>query len=395
MKKTIFQFTLILTSLTLSLFIANSILTAFDYKKIFSQWDWLKGFTDKNRGLIMPYVPDTKLIYKLNTNLSTYLDWVDTHGFREKPSHHETTQALSVVMVGDSFTFGEGVKNNEAYPFQVEKLLQENGVNVVVYNAGVAGYGADQEFVYIKDYIIPLYHPTIIVWNFNINDVVDSNEACLFSKNNTSSYTQLPAWRNTLFLSGFIIKHSPGWLRQTALFDLALRLPSVITHKERYTFGCTFSENTPHGTLTNFMVDKIKYFLSQAQLLARKNNLQIVTTLVPFQLYFDSAISNQDCGDYYKLRSILNNSGLMFLDTNELIAKQRQPGFLTKRSSIQSDYHESAVVKNVLGDSDKSLAESMFLIDNWDYGWRHLNAAGNMMLANVVADKLQNILMKK
>lgn len=370
----------------LSLFIANSILTTLGYKKVFSQWDWLKGFTDKNRGLIMPYVPDTKLIYKPNANLSGYLDWVDAHGFRKNPSPRETTQALSIVMVGDSFTFGEGVKNNEAYPFQVEKLLQEKRVDVAIHNGGVAGYGADQEFVYIKDYIIPLYHPSIIVWNFNINDIVDSNEACLFSKNYATSYTQLPAWRNTLFLSGFIIQHSPTWLRQAALFDLALRLPSIITHKDRYTLGCTLPERTTHDKLTSSLVDKLRYFLSQAQLLARTNNIQIVTTLVPFQLYFDSAISNQDGGDYFKLRSVLKSSGLIFIDTNELIAKQRQSSLLTKKSSE---------VENVLGDSDKSLAESLFLIDNWDYGWRHLNVVGNMVLASVVANELQNILIKK
>ncbi len=50
-----------------------------------------------------------------------------------------TQNELKIIAFGDSLTAGYGVSQNEAYPAQLEVLLQDAGYRVSVLNAGVSG----------------------------------------------------------------------------------------------------------------------------------------------------------------------------------------------------------------------------------------------------------------
>lgn len=78
-----------------------------------------------------------------------------------------------VLILGDSFTFGYGVENNETYAEVLEKKL--NG-SVDVINAGYAsGYSTDTEYVYLKNHGLKLKPDVVILGFFIGNDAADIN----------------------------------------------------------------------------------------------------------------------------------------------------------------------------------------------------------------------------
>jgi hypothetical protein len=68
---------------------------------------------------------------------------------------------LRILILGDSFTFGQGVSDNETYPYYLQQILPDTEV----INLGVHGYGHDQMLIYLKEEGIK-YKPDIIILGY-------------------------------------------------------------------------------------------------------------------------------------------------------------------------------------------------------------------------------------
>lgn len=71
-----------------------------------------------------------------------------------------------LVVLGDSFTFGEEVGDHETF----SHYLQERLPNSEVLNLGVHGYGHDQMLIYLKEEGIK-YHPDVVLLGFMPDDM--------------------------------------------------------------------------------------------------------------------------------------------------------------------------------------------------------------------------------
>jgi hypothetical protein len=71
-----------------------------------------------------------------------------------------------LVIVGDSFTFGENVRDEQTYPYRLEQLLK----SVPVMNLGVHGYGTDQQYLILKERGFG-YRPDVVVLGFYLPDI--------------------------------------------------------------------------------------------------------------------------------------------------------------------------------------------------------------------------------
>src|SRR5260221_401935 len=132
---------LLIAILTASLCVSESFLAQAHYQKYTSSKGWTVG---DNNSL---FSIDPKRIYALTPNIGGDDYWASTpDGFRYRPAPTEISQ-YTLVAVGDSFTYGHGVTHAEAYPYLLEKKLNSAGVEVRVINAGVPGYGPDQEYI--------------------------------------------------------------------------------------------------------------------------------------------------------------------------------------------------------------------------------------------------------
>ena len=72
-----------------------------------------------------------------------------------------------VALIGDSFTFGEGVRFEDTWGSVLGEAL---GTHCQVLNFGVPGYGIDQIYLrYMKD--VRPWHPTIVIASFIEDDL--------------------------------------------------------------------------------------------------------------------------------------------------------------------------------------------------------------------------------
>ena len=85
-----------------------------------------------------------------------------------------------ILALGDSFTFGEGVADNETFVMQLEKILNAeknttDGYRYQTINAGVSGYNTSDEVTYLKNRWL-MFEPDIVLLNFYLNDAYDESQ---------------------------------------------------------------------------------------------------------------------------------------------------------------------------------------------------------------------------
>ena len=93
---------------------------------------------------------------------------ISSRGFRGVDVPDEVPPGVRrILCLGDSFTFGEGVRENDAWPLQLERLLP--GTQVI--NAGIQGSDLDREglllFLYGRR-----FKPAVVVIGFFMNDAM-------------------------------------------------------------------------------------------------------------------------------------------------------------------------------------------------------------------------------
>jgi lysophospholipase L1-like esterase len=114
------------------------------------------------------YVEDPTLGYVPRPNYSAAGLSVDAEGFRRSaatPDGRVAPDGGAILALGDSFTFGEEVKDDETWPAYLQQLLGRR-----VLNAGVSGYGFDQ-IVMRAERTVPDNHPSAIVVSFIADDI--------------------------------------------------------------------------------------------------------------------------------------------------------------------------------------------------------------------------------
>ncbi len=87
-------------------------------------------------------------------------------GGRDYP-YEKPPGVFRIVVLGDSFTFGEEVGDDDTYAHHLEGLLP--GVEVV--NLGVHGYGHDQMLLYLQEEGVR-YHPDLVLLGFLSDDMI-------------------------------------------------------------------------------------------------------------------------------------------------------------------------------------------------------------------------------
>jgi lysophospholipase L1-like esterase len=93
----------------------------------------------------------------------------DKHGMRRTtPFPPKLEGRFRIMIVGDSCTYGYGVREEETYPMLIESALNKN-FNVEVLNLGVRGYQSEDVLKIVREYT-PLLQPDLIIYGVFIND---------------------------------------------------------------------------------------------------------------------------------------------------------------------------------------------------------------------------------
>jgi hypothetical protein len=116
--------------------------------------------------------PGARVPYRFAEGNTTFD--INSQGLRE--DHVIGPPAVGVTRLlnlGDSFTFGMGVNADQAFPALLNGAVAADGGKVESINAGVFGYGTDNEAAWLRTYGWPLQPRIVLVGFFVGNDVKD------------------------------------------------------------------------------------------------------------------------------------------------------------------------------------------------------------------------------
>ena len=101
---------------------------------------------------------------------------ISDQGLRGEEIKEKRRDEFRIVLAGDSFTFGWGVDDKNTLDRYLNEYIKNAypGKNIQVINAGVAGYGPWQSYLFILERVL-IYKPDIILFQTLVaNDIADS-----------------------------------------------------------------------------------------------------------------------------------------------------------------------------------------------------------------------------
>lgn len=98
----------------------------------------------------------------------------NAHGLRDRDRPAKTPGSKRVLVVGDSYTWGYAVAEDEAYPQVAERLLQERGrPDIEVINGAIPDYNSRQERQLLEQ-LMRVYAPDAVFLAYVVNDAEPS-----------------------------------------------------------------------------------------------------------------------------------------------------------------------------------------------------------------------------
>ena len=132
----------------------------------------LKGahFSRPDSALGMRYIPGA--IWRFTHPEYSVVYSINSDGFRD--AHQRPLQkpvgTLRVLLLGDSFTFGQGVDYEQTWPVLAERELERLGLKVDLVKAGMQGLDTRSELILLRS-LIERYDADAVVVGFLINDL--------------------------------------------------------------------------------------------------------------------------------------------------------------------------------------------------------------------------------
>jgi lysophospholipase L1-like esterase len=142
---------------------------------------WSRATTRDERFGFNPYRPDGQLGFTLRPGVEVrHVDrdfsvtvTVNALGMRgPERGASRPTRAARILLLGDSFTFGWGVEQEETFGARLERLLTERVGPVEVMSAAVPGWSTDQHYLYLRTRGWPL-DPDLVLFAACENDLTE------------------------------------------------------------------------------------------------------------------------------------------------------------------------------------------------------------------------------
>lgn len=258
-----------------------------------------------------------------------------------------------VLILGDSFTFGVGVKDGETYPAVLSALLKDRGAgNTEVINAGYAdGFSPDSYYLYLKNKGMALKPDVIVMGFFVWNDITDLSET-VWEKTDSQGLPEKIVSCCRVVDNGILrnkeieFKYKYPILRESNLF-----LSTVESLKPKFTFlqppktdtakrdlwqGCIF---IPSCLDSQFPAEQEKTFkvLKAIKKMADENHAFFLVALIPVdvQLYPDAgfkygSLQYPEASDkefiQHRIESKLDNDNISYTDLYPIFDSQRSRG---------------------------------------------------------------------
>jgi lysophospholipase L1-like esterase len=148
---------------------------------------------------------------------------INGDGFRDtEHSVPKNASVFRIMVIGDSFTFGQGVNLEDTYSKYLERLINNKGMTSEVINCGVIGYGMWQYLEVLRRKVIP-YKPDLVILGIFIDDITTS----------FSPYRNLENWPGT----NPFAKDASDLMNRSYLWNFFENWNTIFETKYRYRRG--------------------------------------------------------------------------------------------------------------------------------------------------------------
>jgi lysophospholipase L1-like esterase len=124
---------------------------------------------------VFAFKPNASGVFPGNVDMTrTFPYRTNAHGLRDRDRPAKAPGTKRVLVVGDSYTWGYAVAEEEAYPQVAERLLAERGrPDIEVINGGIPDYNSRQERQLLEK-LMPIYQPDAVFLAYVVNDAEPS-----------------------------------------------------------------------------------------------------------------------------------------------------------------------------------------------------------------------------
>ena len=232
----------------------------------------------------------------------------DENGFR---AGSRLPYDRTILFIGDSFTEGRGVSDDDTFARATERALRRTGIRVRSLNAGHRGLGAAQELKVLRRMIARFSVDAVVVQSFPMNDLSDNLAYGGFGIENgqlVEYETPQPPLRARV--TGTLAQ---SWLRNLYLVRMAA---NALARGD---------EPAPYDAPNSFDLERA--LLSEMVSTVRAHGIAIVVLVIPTKLVQDvqrhtGALSRQqkmEIQRFERVRTLVEGFGVPWIDAGEVI----------------------------------------------------------------------------
>jgi GDSL-like Lipase/Acylhydrolase family len=266
------------------------------------------------------YIHDSELIHRLKPNQQSF-----THSFPVKTnsfglrngeiSLEPTANTVRILCLGDSLTFGNGVRFEDTYPKVLEgELNTEELGKYEVINGGVPGYDTWQEIAYLKRDGVH-FKPELVVIGVYANDIVPKPA-------NISRIIDSTGFTRKQGLVGLLSYNMIHFLKRSRLLlllrDRFGKLMNRVSPSPEY----QHQDSLLNGSIDTFVQrgwNEVDNSFEELSNLSKKYQFDVVLVLFPMA---DQVMRNYPTASYpSKVKAIAKKYHLRFVDMTPAFVK--------------------------------------------------------------------------
>lgn len=258
---------------------------------------------------------------------------INSQGLRDREHRFEKLGQFRLLALGDSFTWGFGVEQNERFTDKLQSLV---GDHVEVINAGVTGWGTDQELLYWTHEGYQ-YHPDLVLVAFGTEDIVNNTHSVQYGY--PKPYFRLRE-NQLVLLNTPVPQKTADWEKR---FELPQELQSkevgsdksgaglgtflqthVLSHSWLWARGTDFLRDRE---MANNGVDRLTgALLVELQQRVQSQGAQLVVVLVPYKGHTRPDASARNLRQWEAIVKFLHSHSLEFVDLRPAFVKESTDG---------------------------------------------------------------------
>jgi len=250
-----------------------------------------------------------------------------THNSRGLRSNYEfeerKTDAYRILMLGDSYTYGLNVNDNETFSHYLQTAYNNKKLNVQVINAGNPGKGTDYAVKFFR-FLGNKYHPNLVMlWVFH-NDFYDNARGDYYFVDSAGQLYEKPAFvtgvdrfRNTSIYGWFMSwSHLANFLK-----GAIVKIWQILRPTKRLYAAMPIYLRT---SLTAEQYRLTAIYISKLRDAVISSGGALIICYIPDMLELNHFLNTGECYEYELATArIAHDKGLEFLSFTQIFSQYR------------------------------------------------------------------------